>query len=164
MEKRFVRWQTRLTTLLLAYRVLDTRDGIIECDPDLVEAAAAPPPPVDAAARRLRRPAPQGRRSRWRARRCSISTRPSLKPEGMAAIDCDVITKLSGVTKLELVLVTGPRIRSAAGVQPELSERRKERVRDYLVSKGVAKTRSRPRHGKTQPSGTGMQPEETSRN
>ena len=30
-----------------------------------------------------------------------------LKPEGMAAIDRDVISKLSGVTKLELVLVTG---------------------------------------------------------
>jgi OOP family OmpA-OmpF porin len=61
-----------------------------------------------------------------------------IKPEGKAAIDTQVVGKLSGVQKLEVVLVTGhtDRIGTDAYNQ-KLSERRADAVRDYLVSKGV---------------------------
>jgi len=61
-----------------------------------------------------------------------------LRPEGKDAIDAQVVGKLSQITKLEIVLVTGhtDRIGSDAYNQ-KLSERRADAVRDYLVSKGV---------------------------
>ncbi len=63
-----------------------------------------------------------------------------LKPEGRAALDSEVVAKLPQVNKLEIVLVSGhtDRIGSDAYNQ-KLSERRADAVRDYLVSKGVAK-------------------------
>jgi OOP family OmpA-OmpF porin len=63
-----------------------------------------------------------------------------LKPEGKAALDAEVVSKLPQVQKLEIVLVSGhtDRIGSDAYNQ-KLSERRADAVRDYLVSKGVAK-------------------------
>ena len=73
-----------------------------------------------------------------------------LKPEGKAAIDSEVISRLS---KLELVLVTGhtDRIGTQAYNQ-KLSERRANTVRDYLVSKGVARDKIETLGmGKTQP-------------
>ena len=76
-----------------------------------------------------------------------------LKPEGKAAIDNEVIAKLKDVAKLELVLVTGhtDRIGSQAYNQ-KLSERRANAVRDYLVSKGVARDKIETLGmGKTQP-------------
>ena len=76
-----------------------------------------------------------------------------LKPEGKAAIDRDVISKLGQVTKLELILVTGhtDRIGTQAYNQ-KLSERRANAVRDYMVSKGVAKDKIETLGmGKTQP-------------
>jgi OOP family OmpA-OmpF porin len=76
-----------------------------------------------------------------------------LKPEGMAAIDRDVIAKLRDVQRLELVLVTGhtDRIGSQAYNQ-KLSERRADTVRNYLVSKGVPKDKIETLGmGKTQP-------------
>ncbi|MBK6804204.1 MAG: OmpA family protein [Betaproteobacteria bacterium] len=76
-----------------------------------------------------------------------------LKPEGKAAIDSEIISKLPGVQKLELVLVTGhtDRIGTQAYNQ-KLSERRADAVRDYLVSKGVAKDKIETLGmGKTQP-------------
>jgi OOP family OmpA-OmpF porin len=76
-----------------------------------------------------------------------------LKPEGMAAIDSEIIAKLKDVQKLELVLVTGhtDRIGSQAYNQ-KLSERRADAVRNYLVSKGVAKDKIETLGmGKTQP-------------
>ena len=76
-----------------------------------------------------------------------------LKPEGMAAIDSQIIAKLADVQKLELVLVTGhtDRIGSQAYNQ-KLSERRADAVRNYLVSKGVAKDKIETLGmGKTQP-------------
>ena len=76
-----------------------------------------------------------------------------LKPEGMAAIDTEIIAKLRDVQKLELVLVTGhtDRIGSQAYNQ-KLSERRADAVRNYLVSKGVAKDKIETLGmGKTQP-------------
>ena len=79
--------------------------------------------------------------------------RDGLKPEGKAAIDSEIISKLPGVQKLELVLVTGhtDRIGTQAYNQ-KLSERRADAVRDYLVSKGVAKDKIETLGmGKTQP-------------
>jgi OOP family OmpA-OmpF porin len=76
-----------------------------------------------------------------------------LKPEGMAAIDSEIIAKLRDVQKLELVLVTGhtDRIGSQAYNQ-KLSERRADAVRNYLVSKGVARDKIETLGmGKTQP-------------
>ncbi len=63
-----------------------------------------------------------------------------LKPEGAAAIDSQVVSKLSQVQKLEVVLVSGHTdpLGSDAYNQ-KLSERRADAVRDYLVSKGVPK-------------------------
>jgi OOP family OmpA-OmpF porin len=64
-----------------------------------------------------------------------------------------VIAKLNDVSKLELVLVTGhtDRIGSQAYNQ-KLSERRANAVRDYLVSKGVARDKIETLGmGKTQP-------------
>jgi OOP family OmpA-OmpF porin len=76
-----------------------------------------------------------------------------LKPEGMKAIDTEIIDKLKGVQKLELVLVTGhtDRIGTQAYNQ-KLSERRADAVRNYLVSKGVPKDKIETLGmGKTQP-------------
>ena len=76
-----------------------------------------------------------------------------LKPEGKAAIDTEIIAKLRDVQKLELVLVTGhtDRIGTQAYNQ-KLSERRADAVRDYLVSKGVARDKIETLGmGKTQP-------------
>ncbi len=76
-----------------------------------------------------------------------------LKPEGMAAIDSQIIARLRDVQKLELVLVTGhtDRIGSQAYNQ-KLSERRADAVRNYLVSKGVARDKIETLGmGKTQP-------------
>ena len=76
-----------------------------------------------------------------------------LKREGKAAIDSEVISRLKDVSKLELVLVTGhtDRIGSQAYNQ-KLSERRANTVRNYLVSRGVAKDKIETLGmGKTQP-------------
>jgi OOP family OmpA-OmpF porin len=76
-----------------------------------------------------------------------------LKPEGKAAIDTEILSKLAQVQKLELVLVTGHT--DPIGTQQynqKLSERRADAVRDYLVSKGVPKDKIETLGmGKTQP-------------
>jgi OOP family OmpA-OmpF porin len=76
-----------------------------------------------------------------------------LRPDGRQAIDNDVISKLSGVQKLELVLVTGHTDRiGSQQYNQRLSERRADAVRDYLVSRGVPKDRIETLGmGKTQP-------------
>jgi OOP family OmpA-OmpF porin len=63
-----------------------------------------------------------------------------LKPEGKAAIDSQVVGKLSQMQKLEIVIVTGhtDRLGSDAYNQ-KLSVQRADAVRDYLVIKGVPK-------------------------
>ena len=65
-----------------------------------------------------------------------------LTPEGKAAIDAQVVGKLSQVTKLDVVLVTGHTDRLGTDAyNQKLSERRADAVRDYLVSKGVDKAK-----------------------
>jgi OOP family OmpA-OmpF porin len=131
--------------------------AIVECDPDLVpkppppappRPAAPPPPPPPPPA-----PAPQVQKITLASKALFDFDKAVLKPEGKAAIDTEIIAKLKDVQKLELVLVTGhtDRIGTQAYNQ-KLSERRADAVRDYLVSKGVAKDKIETLGmGKTQP-------------
>ena len=65
-----------------------------------------------------------------------------LKPEGKAAIDSQVVGRLSSMQKLEVVLVTGHTDRLGTDAyNQKLSERRADAVRDYLVSKGIDKAK-----------------------
>jgi OOP family OmpA-OmpF porin len=132
--------------------------AIVECDPDLIPKppppapppAAAPPPPPPPPARA---PAPQVQKITLASKALFDFDKAVLKPEGKAAIDSEIIAKLKDVQKLELVLVTGhtDRIGTQAYNQ-KLSERRADAVRDYLVSKGVAKDKIETLGmGKTQP-------------
>ena len=133
--------------------------AIIECDPDLVPKPAPPPPPA-VAPPPAPTPPPPAPPPAAGVQKITLASKAlfdfdkyTLKPEGMAAIDRDVISKLAGVTKLELVLVTGHT--DPIGTQAynqKLSERRANAVRDYLVSKGVAKDKIETLGmGKTQP-------------
>jgi OOP family OmpA-OmpF porin len=143
--------------------------AIAACDPDLVPKAAAAPAPTPTPAPA---PAPQAQpRPATPAPAPAPAAAPAvqkitlaskalfdfdkavLKPEGKAAIDSEIISKLSGVQRLELVLVTGhtDRIGTQAYNQ-KLSERRADAVRDYLVSKGVPRDKIETLGmGKTQP-------------
>ena len=99
--------------------------------------APPPPPPAPAPAPA---PAPQVQKITLDSKVLFDFDKAVLKPEGMAAIDSQVVGKLAQVQKLEVVLVTGhtDRLGSDAYNQ-KLSERRADAVRNYLVSKGVAK-------------------------
>ena len=131
----------------------------IECDPDLVPKPPAPPaaPPMTPPAPPPPAPpapsAPGVQKITLASKALFDFDKAVLKPEGKAAIDSEVISKLKGVTKLELVLVTGhtDRIGTQAYNQ-KLSERRANTVRDYLVSQGIAKDKIETLGmGKTQP-------------
>ena len=138
--------------------------AIVECDPDLVPkpapapapapvVAPPPPPPLPPAPPPAPAPAPQVQKITLASKALFDFDKYALKPEGMAAIDSEIIAKLKDVQKLELVLVTGhtDRIGTQAYNQ-KLSERRADAVRNYLVSKGVAKDKIETLGmGKTQP-------------
>jgi len=139
--------------------------AIVACDPDLVPkppapapapapaVAPPPPPPPPPAPAPAPAPAPQVQKITLASKALFDFDKAVLKPEGMAAIDSEIIAKLKDVQKLELVLVTGhtDRIGSQAYNQ-KLSERRADAVRNYLVSKGVAKDKIETLGmGKTQP-------------
>jgi OmpA-OmpF porin, OOP family len=136
--------------------------AIIECDPDLVPKpapppapapAVIPPPPPPPPPPPAPAPAPQVQKITLASKALFDFDKAVLKPEGKAAIDTEIIAKLKDVQKLELVLVTGhtDRIGTQAYNQ-KLSERRADAVRDYLVSKGVAKDKIETLGmGKTQP-------------
>jgi OOP family OmpA-OmpF porin len=135
--------------------------AIVECDPDLVPKpapapapAAAPPAPPPAAPAPAPTPASPGLQKITLASKALFDfDKAVLKPEGMAAIDREVISRLRDVTRLELVLVTGhtDRIGTQAYNQ-KLSERRANAVRDYLVTKGVPRDKIETLGmGKTQP-------------
>lgn len=137
----------------------------IECDPDLVPKPPAPPPPPPPAAapppppppapapKPAPAPAPQVQKITLASKALFDFDKSVLKPEGKAAIDTEIISKLNQIQKLELVLVTGHT--DPIGTQQynqKLSERRADAVRDYLVSKGVAKDKIETLGmGKTQP-------------
>ena len=138
--------------------------AIVACDPDLVPkpapapapapaVAPPPPPPAAPAPPPAPAPAPQVQKITLASKALFDFDKAVLKPEGMAAIDSEIIAKLKDVQKLELVLVTGhtDRIGTQAYNQ-KLSERRADAVRNYLVSKGVAKDKIETLGmGKTQP-------------
>jgi OOP family OmpA-OmpF porin len=134
--------------------------AIKECDPDLVKveapapapapAVTPPPPPPPAPAPAA---APTVQKITLASKALFDFDKSVLKPEGKAALDSEVISKLPDVSKLELVLVTGhtDRIGTQAYNQ-RLSERRANTVRDYLVSRGVARDKIETLGmGKTQP-------------
>src|SRR5262252_807320 len=133
--------------------------AIVECDPDLVPkpapapAPAAAPPPPPPPPPPAPAPAPSVQKITLASKALFDFDKAVLKPEGMAAIDREIIAKLPGVQKLELVLVTGHT--DPIGTQAynqKLSERRADAVRDYLVSKGVPKDKIETLGmGKTQP-------------
>ena len=135
--------------------------AIEQCDPDLVPKpvppppppAAAPPPPPPPAPAPAPAPAPQVQRITLASRALFDFDKAVLKPEGKSAIDSEIISKLSGVQKLELVLVTGHTDRiGSQQYNQRLSERRADAVRDYLVSRGVPRDRIETLGmGKTQP-------------
>ncbi len=148
---------------VLAHRVLDAGHGDRRLrSGSRAEAARARSGPgrstsAAAARRRLRNPLRHPLRQVQKITLASKALfdfdKAVLKPEGMAAIDSQIIAKLKDVQKLELVLVTGhtDRIGSQAYNQ-KLSERRADAVRNYLVSKGVAKDKIETLGmGKTQP-------------
>jgi len=139
--------------------------AIIGCDPDLVPKPVAAPVPAPAPApapapRATPAPAPAPAPMAPGVQKITLASKALfdfdkavLKPEGKAAIDSEIISKLSGVQRLELVLVTGhtDRIGTQAYNQ-KLSERRADAVRDYLVSKGVPRDKIETLGmGKTQP-------------
>ena len=136
--------------------------AIAQCDPDLVPKPAPAPAPKAAPAPApapAPRPAPppapaaQVQKITLASKALFDFDKAALKPEGKAAIDSEIISKLSQVQKLELVLVTGHT--DPIGTQQynqKLSERRADAVRDYLVSKGVPKDKIETLGmGKTQP-------------
>jgi OOP family OmpA-OmpF porin len=136
--------------------------AIAQCDPDLVPKPAAPPPPPAAtpappppppAPAPAPPPPPAVQKITLASKALFDFDKAVLKPEGKAAIDSEIISKLSSVQKLELVLVTGHTDRiGSQQYNQRLSERRADAVRDYLVSKGVPRDRIETLGmGKTQP-------------
>jgi OmpA-OmpF porin, OOP family len=134
--------------------------AIAQCDPDLVPkpappppAAAPTPPPPPPAPAPAPAPAPQVQKITLASKALFDFDKAVLKPEGKAAIDSEIISKLNQVQRLELVLVTGHTDRiGSQQYNQRLSERRADAVRDYLVSKGVPRDKIETLGmGKTQP-------------
>ncbi|TMG82334.1 MAG: OmpA family protein [Betaproteobacteria bacterium] len=133
--------------------------AIVECEPDLV-AKPAPPAPAPVVTPPPPPPAPAPPPPPAAPQKITLATKALfdfdkavLKPEGKRSIDVEVVDKLPTVSKIELVLVTGhtDRIGTQAYNQ-RLSERRANAVRDYLVSRGVARDKIETLGmGKTQP-------------
>ena len=129
--------------------------AIEACEPDLVPKppppapppAVAPPPPPPPP------PPPAVQKITLASKALFDFDKAVVKPEGKAAIDSEIISKLSQVQKLELVLVTGHTDRiGTQQYNQKLSERRADAVRDYLVSKGVPRDKIETLGmGKTQP-------------
>jgi outer membrane protein OmpA-like peptidoglycan-associated protein len=103
--------------------------------------AAAPPPPPPPAPPPPP-PPPQVTKITLDSKVLFDFDKAVLRPEGKAALDSQVVSRLSQIQKLEVVLVTGHT--DPIGTEQynqKLSERRADAVRDYLVSKGVPKDR-----------------------
>jgi len=132
--------------------------AIEACEPDLVPKppppapppAVAPPPPHPPPPPP---PPPAVQKITLASKALFDFDKAVVKPEGKAAIDSEIISKLSQVQKLELVLVTGHTDRiGTQQYNQKLSERRADAVRDYLVSKGVPRDKIETLGmGKTQP-------------
>jgi outer membrane protein OmpA-like peptidoglycan-associated protein len=106
--------------------------------------AAAPvaPPPSKPAPAPAPAPAPQVQKITLDSKVLFDFDSATLKPEGRAAIDSQVLGSLSRMQKLEVVLVTGHTDRlGTEAYNQKLSQRRADAVRDYLVGKGVDKAK-----------------------
>ena len=132
--------------------------AIEACDPDLVPKPPPPPPPPPAPPPPAPPPPappppPAVQKITLASKALFDFDKAVVKPEGKAAIDSEIISKLSQVQKLELVLVTGHTDRiGTQQYNQKLSERRADAVRDYLVSKGVPRDKIETLGmGKTQP-------------
>ena len=115
--------------------------------------AVTPPPPPPPTPAPAPAPGPQVQKITLASKALFDFDKSVLKPEGKAALDSEVISKLRDVSKLELVLVTGHTDRiGTQEYNQRLSERRANTVRDYLVSSGVARDKIETLGmGKTQP-------------
>jgi len=134
-----------------------------ECDKDILPAARCAPPmaPKPAAQPMAPKPAPA---PAMKAKACNFTARltgdatfdfdkSALKPAARAQLDRDVIGRLGSCASISGVSVNGhtDRIGSATYNQ-KLSERRAVVVRDYLVSKGMDRSKIETfGYGKTQP-------------
>ena len=101
-----------------------------------------PPPPPPPAPAPAPAPAPQVQKITLDAKVLFAFGKADLTPEGKAAIDSQVVSKLAQVQKLDVVIVTGhtDRIGSDAS-NKKLSEERAAAVGSYLGSKGVDKAK-----------------------
>ena len=127
--------------------------AIEACEPDLVPKPPPPAPPPAVAPPPPPPPPPAVQKITLASKALFDFDKAVVKPEGKAAIDSEIISKLSQVQKLELVLVTGHTDRiGTQQYNQKLSERRADAVRDYLVSKGVPRDKIETLGmGKTQP-------------
>ncbi len=136
-----------------------------ECDKDILPAArcaAAPmaPKPMAPApmAPKPAAPAPMGKKAcNFTARLTGDATfdfdKSVLKPAARAQLDRDVVGRLGSCASISGVSVNGHTDRiGSASYNQKLSERRANVVRDYLVSKGMDKSKVETfGYGKTQP-------------
>ena len=134
-----------------------------ECDKDILPAARCAPPMAPKPAAQPA-PAPKPAPAPMAAKACNFTARLTgdatfdfdksvLKPAARAQLDKDVIGRLGSCASITGVSVNGhtDRIGSATYNQ-KLSERRANVVRDYLVSKGMDRSKIETfGYGKTQP-------------
>ncbi len=157
--------------------------AIAECDPDLVQKAVAPAPaptaapaptpapavvaPVAPAPTAAPAPAPTAapapapapaaapamQKITLASKALFATDNATLKPEGQAVIDREVVSRIREVNNLELVLVTGHTDRMGSQeYNQKLSERRAAAVAAYLAAKGVPRGKIETLGmGKTQP-------------
>ncbi len=112
--------------------------AIPECDPDLIkkpEPIAPPPPPPPPAP-----PKPAAEKVTMAADALFDFDKAVLRPEGKAKLD-DLSTKVKDI-KLEVIIAVGHADRIGSDkYNQQLSEKRAEAVKAYLVSKGVEPNR-----------------------
>jgi OmpA-OmpF porin, OOP family len=120
--------------------------------PPAAAPAARPPAPAPAAAP-VAPPAPAVQRITLASKALFAFDNATLKPEGQAVLDREIVSRIREVNRLELVLVTGHTDRMGSQeYNQKLSERRAAAVAAYLASKGVPRDKIETLGmGKTQP-------------
>jgi OmpA-OmpF porin, OOP family len=120
--------------------------------PTAAPAAPAPAPAAPAPAP-VAPPAPSVQKITLASKALFAFDNATLKPEGQAVLDREIVSRIREVQKLELVLVTGHTDRlGSQEYNQKLSERRAAAVAAYLASKGVPRDRIETLGmGKTQP-------------
>jgi OOP family OmpA-OmpF porin len=104
-----------------------------ECDRDLMKAPTCEPPPPPP-------PAPTSEKVTFAADALFDFDKAVMRPEGKAKLD-DLVSKLAGVS-LEVIIAVGYTDRiGSEKYNLNLSQRRSQAVKDYLVSKGIEPNR-----------------------